>query len=243
MKLVGERRALASAVMAFYFLFYGVLALTRVAPDLTKAFAAIAGVYGLAFFSLVAGYFWARWYAVGVGLFGVIFAAVGLWQLGPEPMIVFMGVTHMAATLFLWGETMSEPYDGQTAWREKFHMDDHAVQRLGRSVIRAGVSLPFILMYALLPRQGSVATTLIGSTVFLLAAFGLRGLIRLRTWGIFAIGAAGALSLGMVGMDLVLHRFDAFTIGPAIAAGALFSAVVPFLAPIARFWLQRSVPR
>src|SRR5947207_8964946 len=148
MKLVGERRALAAAIMAFYFLFYGVLAYSQIAPDFTKAFAAIAGVYGLAFFSLVAGYFWARWYSVGVGLYGVISAAVGIWQIGAEPLLVFMGGTHLAATLFLWGQTMSEPYDGQTAWRERFHMDDHAVQRLGRSVIRAGVSLPFILLYA-----------------------------------------------------------------------------------------------
>jgi len=153
MKLVGERRALASAVFAFYFLAYGMLVMSgALPPEFSKAFAAIAGVYGLAFFALVAGYFWARWYAVGVGLYGVITAGVGMWQLGTEPVLVFLGGTHLAATLLLWGNAMSAPYDGQTAWREKLHMDDNAVQRLGRSVIRAGVSLPFVLLYALAPR-------------------------------------------------------------------------------------------
>jgi hypothetical protein len=87
-------------------------------PDFNKAFFALAAVYGLAMFSLVAGYFWARWYAVGVGLYGVITAAVGMWQIGAEPILLFVGGTHLAAALMLWGETMSESYDGQTAWRE-----------------------------------------------------------------------------------------------------------------------------
>jgi hypothetical protein len=234
MKLVGERRALAAAIMAFYFLFYGVLAYSQIAPDFTKAFAAIAGVYGLAFFSLVAGYFWARWYAVGVGLYGVITAIVGIWQIGAEPVLLFMGGTHLAATIFLWGQTMSEPYDGQAAWREKFHMDDHAVQRLGRSVIRAGVSLPFILLYAFVPRPDS-AGAILAIVAFVLAAVGLRGLIRLKTWGVLAIGLAGALVLTMVGADVAAHGFDAFAVRPTIGAGLLISAVVPFLAPIARF--------
>src|SRR4051812_4239511 len=130
MKLVGERRALAAAIMAFYFLLYGVMAFSQLAPDFTKAFAAISGVYGLAFFALVAGYFWARWYAVGVGLYGVITAAVGMWQIGAEPILLFIGGTHLAATMFLWGEAMSQPYDGQAAWRGEVHMGQDAPQRL-----------------------------------------------------------------------------------------------------------------
>jgi len=175
MKLVGERRALAAAIMAFYFLLYGVMAVSQLAPDFTKAFAAIAGVYGLAFFALVAGYFWARWFGVGVGLYGVITAAVGIWQLGAEPILLFIGGTHLAAALFLWGEAMSVSYDGQSAWREKFHMDDSAVQRLGRSVIRAGVSLPFILLYAFMPRPEPAAMA-VSVVAMVLAVAGLRGL-------------------------------------------------------------------
>jgi hypothetical protein len=234
MKFVGERRALAAAIMVFYFLFYGVVAYSQLVPELTKAFAAIAGVYGLAFFSLVAGYFWARWYAVGVGLYGVITAAVGIWQVGAEPVLLFIGGTHLAATLFLWGHAMSEPYDGQTAWREKFHMDESAVQRLGRSVIRAGVSLPFILLYAFAPKPDGASLVLSFTTLVLVLA-GLRGLVRLKTWGVLALGAAGALTLTMVGADVLAHGLGTLAIRPAIAGGMLIAAVAPFFAPIARF--------
>ncbi|HET7499706.1 MAG TPA: hypothetical protein VFK02_01840 [Kofleriaceae bacterium] len=234
MKFVGERRALAAAIMAFYFLFYAVIAYSQLVPDFTKAFAAIAGVYGLAFFALVAGYFWARWYAVGVGLYGVITAAVGMWQFGAEPVFLFIGGTHLAATVFLWGQAMSAPYDGQSAWREKFHMDDSAVQRLGRSVIRAGVSLPFILLYAFAPKPDA-ASIAVSMVALVLAAAGLRGLVQLRTWGVLALGAAGALVLTMVGADAVSHGLGAIALRPAIAGGLLVAAAAPYAAPILRF--------
>jgi hypothetical protein len=234
MKLVGERRALAAAIMAFYFLFYLLVALAGPAPELVPAFAAIAGVYGLAFFSLVAGYFWARWYCVGVGLYGVITAAVGMWQIGAQPVLLFVGGTHLAATAFLWGHAMSQPYDGQTAWREKFHMDDNAVQRLGRSVIRAGLSLPLILLYALAPKPDAASLLLPGAAV-LLAVAGVHGLLRLKTWGVLALGAAGALTLGMVGADVLAHGLGSLALQPTIAGAMLILAVTPFLAPITRF--------
>src|SRR5690349_7153158 len=131
MKLVGERRALASIVFAFYFLMYLLNAILG-PPEVARLFFGIAGVYFLAFFSLVAGYFWARWYAVGVGLFGVIISAVAWWQMGLDYQVMFLGGTHLVATIALWGTGMAEGYDGQQAWRERYHMDDSAVQRLGR---------------------------------------------------------------------------------------------------------------
>jgi hypothetical protein len=236
MKLVGERRALAAAVMAFYFLFYGVIALSQVVPDFSRAFAAISGVYGVAFFALVAGYFWARWYAVGVGLYGVITAAVGVWQIGAEPVLLFVGGTHLAATVLLWGQAMSLPYDGQIAWRERFHMDESAVQRLGRSVIRAGVSLPFILLYALAPKPD--AASLLASLVALtLTGLGLRALIRLRTWGVMALGAAGVLMLSIATADVATVGLTTAVMKPAIAGVLLIAAAVPFLAPMIR-WVR-----
>lgn len=220
--------------MAFYFLVYGMLALTRPVPDFTRMFVAFAGVYGLAFFALVAGYFWARWYSVGVGLYGVIVASVGIWQIGAEPVLLFLGGTHLAAALFLWGHAMSEPYDGQAAWRERFHMDESAVQRLGRSVIRAGVSLPFILVYALAPRPDD-SSMLVPLAVLVLATAGLRGLLQLKTWGILLLGTAGALTLSMVGAEALTHGLTPTVFHPAIAGSLLIAAVVPFFAPIARF--------
>jgi hypothetical protein len=236
MKLVGERRALAAAVMAFYFLLYGVVAISQVVPDFSRAFAAISGVYGLAFFSLVAGYFWARWYAVGVGLYGVITAAVGMWQIGPEPVLVFVGGTHLAATLLLWGQTMSGPYDGQTGWRERFHMDEHAVQRLGRSVIRAGVSLPFILLYALAPKPDG-ASLLASLVALTLTGLGLRALIRLRTWGVMALGAAGVLMLSLATAEVATRGLTTAVMKPGLAGVLLVAAVIPFLAPMVR-WVR-----
>lgn len=245
MKLVGERRAIAAIVFAFYFLVYGLMALSGAVPEeLIKAFVAIAGVYGLAFFSLVAGYFWARWFSVGVGLYGVITAVVGIWQIGSEPVLLFMGGTHLAATIALWGNSMSVPYDGQTAWRERYHMDDNAVQRLGRSVIRAGVSLPFVLLYALAPKPGT--EMLLGLAALALSGLGFRALVQMKTWGILALGTAGTLlvatsaaSVAGVGFAPVISGSITLAFAPALAGVLLLAAVIPFAAPIGRLVLGR----
>jgi hypothetical protein len=235
MKLVGERRALAAAIFAFYFLAYSMLVLGgQVPPEFNKAFAAIAGVYGLAFFSLVAGYFWARWYAVGVGLYGVITAAVGMWQLGAEPVLMFIGGTHLAATAMLWGNTMSVPYDGQTAWREKLHMDDNAVQRLGRSVIRAGVSLPFVLLYALAPKPETTSVVL-SVLALVLTGVGFRAIVKMKTWGVLALGMAGAVLVTLAGAELAMGANEVRALYPALGGALLFSATAPFFAPMARW--------
>jgi hypothetical protein len=228
MKLVGERRALAAVVFALYALFYFVLAISQAQPDLTPALYALCGVYGLAFFSLVAGYFWARWYAVGVGLYGVIVGAIGLWQIGPEPIIMFIGGTHLVAALLLWGESMSASYDGQLKWRERFHMDDNAVHRLGRSVIRAGVSLPIVLLYALAPKSG--AALAVGVPALLLVVVGLRGLTQVKTWGVLALGAASGLLLAFAGF-----QHGAGVMLPTLSGALLASAALPFAAPMLRY--------
>lgn len=229
MKLVGERRALASIVFAFWFVMYLMNALLGGGP-LAKLLYGMAGVYGLAFFSLVAGYFWARWYSVGVALFGVIVAGIGLWQMGPEFQIMFIGITHLAAVVALWGNNMSEVYDGQTAWREKFHMDEHAVQRLGRSVIRAGVSLPMVIIYGLAPKQPAAMVVSVGALV--LATLGLRALVRMRTWGVLAIGAAGGLMLAMSGLEMASG--EVFALQPTLAGALLVFAAWPWAKPLAR---------
>jgi hypothetical protein len=238
MKLVGERRAVACAILALYGFFYAVLALLGMVPNLGPALAALAGVYGLAFFALVAGYFWARWYAVGVGLYGVITSAVGIWQLGPEPILLFVGGTHLVATLALWGDAVAGSYDGQSGWRARFHMDDGAVQRLGRAVIRAGVSLPFILLYALAPATGSSTHMAMTIGAVVLGTIGLRGLVQLKTWGVLALGAAGALMTTVVGANVIAHGAAGLQVRPAIAGVMLLTAVVPFIAPMAR-WVAR----
>jgi hypothetical protein len=229
MKFVGERRALAAIVFAFWFVMYLMNALLGGGP-LAKLMYGMAGVYGLAFFALVAGYFWARWYSVGVSLFGVIVAGIGLWQMGPEFQVLFIGITHLSATAMLWGAKMAEVYDGQTAWREKFHMDEHAAQRLGRSVIRAGVSLPMVIIYGLAPRNP--AETLLSLGALLLVGFGLHALVRMRTWGVLALGAAGGVMLSLSGMQMATN--EALALQPALAGALLMFAAWPWAQPLVR---------
>jgi hypothetical protein len=127
---------------------------------------------------------------------------------------------------------MAEGYDGQTAWREKLHMDEHSVQRLGRSVIRAGVSLPFVLLYALMPRgAGELALSLVALG---LLGVGFRALVQLRTWGVLAIAAAGGLMLTLSGIELAAHH-DAVALKPALAGALLIFAAAPWFRSFARF--------
>ncbi|HTJ44096.1 MAG TPA: hypothetical protein VL463_18445, partial [Kofleriaceae bacterium] len=179
MKLVGERRALAAAILIFYGGLYLLAALSgALPPEYTTAFAAVGAVYGIAFFGIVAGYFWARWFAMGVALSGVISGVVSIWQLGPEEVLLFFAGTHLAAVLFLWGDAMAQPFDGQEAWRQRFHIDDNARQRLGKAVIRAGVSLPYVILYALAPKPGSSAIeTILALAAAVFAFGGVYGLI------------------------------------------------------------------
>jgi hypothetical protein len=221
LRIVGERRAVATIIIAFYALIYVVMGYLQ-GPPFGKALMAVGGVYVAAFFALVAGYFWARWFAVGVALFGVIQGAIGLWQMGPEPVVVFLGGTHLLATLALWGNAMATPYDGQTAWREKFHMDDNAVQRLGRSVIRAGVSLPMVLLYALAPKPEPTAIV-----ALVLAVGGIAALLRLRTWGVLAMGAAGVMLLAQGGQEAVGEGW--FDAAPILGGAFLLAATAPFV--------------
>ena len=230
MKLSGERRAIAALMFAFWFVMYLMNALLGGGP-LAKLLYGMAGCYGLAFFSLVAGYFWARWFSVGISLFGIIIAGIGLWQMGPEFQVLFIGITHLTATVMLWGNGMSELYDGQLAWRERWHMDEHAVQRLGRSVIRAGVSLPMVVIYGLAPKQPAAMVLSLG--VLLLVGFGLRALVQLRTWGVLAIGAAGGLMLSLAGMQMLFGN-DALALQPALAGSLLVFAAWPWAQPLLR---------
>jgi len=240
MKLVGERRAIAAVCFVIYFFLYFFMALVGpmlgiVEDAMAPALYALAGVYGLAFFSLVAGYFWARWYSVGVGLYGLIVALVGFWQLKTlEPVLVFIGGTHLLAVLLLWGNAMSAGYDGQTAWREKLHMDENAVQRLGRSVIRAGVSLPMVLLYALAPKPGS-AEVVLSLAALALAGFGFRAMVKLRTWGVVAMGVAGGLLLTCAGLEYFQRANDFYMFKPALGGSLLLLATAPWTGSILRY--------
>ena len=236
MKLVGERRAIAAAVLAFYTFLWLVQVLAGPPEGWGKAFAAMTSVYAIGFFGVVAGYFWARWYSIGLGLSGVITTAVSLWQMGPEPIFLFYGGTHAAIALALWGEGMSRTFDGREEWRARFHMDEAATHRLGRAVIRIGISLPYILLYALAPRgMGDEALLALGALG--LAGAGTWALFRLRTWGLVALtGATGLLAVGAFSTGGYLPMGDRLVVDMGmcvtLATIALGAALVPFARPV-----------
>jgi hypothetical protein len=237
MKLIGERRAVAAAVLALYGFFYLFLALAAMQPGWGPAYFSIAGIYGLGFFALVAGYFWARWYSLGVGISGLITGGFAIWQVGPEPIVLFIAGTHLLVTLALTGESMGEPFEGKQQWRTKLHMDSNAVTRLGNSVTRAAISLPYILLYALAPKPASMlsaqaacgffSTTMLAATA---TALGLYGLIKMRTWGLLAIAGAALL----MSVNALATHSASLTVMSTLAAGMLAWTLVPFAAPLVR---------
>src|SRR5438132_342577 len=82
---------------------------------------------------------------------------------------------------------------------------------------RAGVSLPFVLLYALQPKTGAVS--FIASLAALaLTGLGMRGIIKLRAWGVMAIGAAGVILLALAGNDALTGN-AMLVLKPALAGG------------------------
>jgi hypothetical protein len=237
-RFTGERKALAAAVMAFYAFIFFLVAMAP-PPGWGACFAALSGIYALGFFSLVAGYFWARWFAIGIGISGAVSAAISMWSVGPEPVLVFWGGTHLGASLILWGSGMAKAFDGRAEWRARFHMDENATHKLGRAVIRAGISLPYVVMYALAPRTESMAdlTVIAGAG---LAVAGIWALIRMRTWGVLAMaGGAGVLAStlsdsGIAAAHGTGYALDVTAVGVA-ASLLLVAAVVPFVTPALRY--------
>jgi hypothetical protein len=242
MRLAGERSALAAAVLAFYgFLF--LLVTMNPPPGWATCFGTLAALYGLGFFALVAGYFWARWYAIGLGMSGFISAAFSMWQMGPEPVLLFYGGTHAFIALALWGSAVASRFDGQAAWRARFHLDENGVNRLGKAIIRAGISLPYIVMYALAPKQPGGAD-LLALLALGLAGTGLWALIKLRTWGVVALAGSAATLFAAISNSADISTTAPAHAGEVVAfgiAGAILvaAAAVPFIVPMARFVRQQ----
>jgi len=239
--LTGERRAIVAAVLAFYGFFFLIVSLAP-PPGWARCFAALAGVYGLGFFAVVAGYFWARWFAMGLGLSGAISAAISMWQVGPEPVLVFYGGTHLLISGFLWGKGMALAFDGRKEWRKRFHLDEPATHKLGKAIVRAGISLPYILMYALAPREGAggALAALAGMS---LAVLGVSGLVKARTWGLVALSAGAAALAASLAMSPTMVSFgsgysiNVFFLGQ-MAVALLAIAVAPFAGPVFRYLRQ-----
>lgn len=235
-RLTGERRALAAALLAMYGFLYLLVSLQ--APEgWGPAFGSLSFIYATGFVGVVAGYFWARWFVVGLGLSGFMTGVISLLQLGViEPSLVFYAGTHLAVTGLLWGNGMAKHFDGRQEWRKKFHLDESATNRLGKSVIRVGVSLPYVVLFALAPREGSELAMLGGATVLA----GAWALSQMRSWALPALGA-GALTMlvSAIGEPMLIPlKGDIAMNLDLLACGAIgftMLALAPFVNPVIKF--------
>ena len=87
------------------------------------------------------------------------------------------------------GKKMAARYDLQEAWRERYKMDEFGVARLQKTVTRAAASLPSVIIWALAPEGGGHGVPSAALAALVLAAAGLRGLVRMRSWGVLALAA------------------------------------------------------
>ncbi len=220
------RRAAAVAVLGFYAYFFADYA--RFAPPtLAKALWAISALYGVGVVAVVLGFFWGRWFARGLGYWGIVVGLLMMWQLGGvETFLLVWAGSNAAVALLLTGERMAAAFDGRQDWRARFHLDDNGVERLGKAVTRVGMSLPWLLLYVLLPRPSDQALLLVPLA---LAGAGLWALLRLRTWGLVALGGAATVTTA----QLAVAPGPTPLVGVA-AAVLLAAAVAPFARPMLR---------
>jgi len=186
--MVGIRRAIALLFLGFYVTQFGMMA--GFGPDeFFPAYLGLALCYGLAFVALAAEWFWARWFAIGVGHFGSLLL-LAMLTVGPEPILAFVGLTHLSVSLLLTGEGMAARYEYSEAASERWNFQEESLLLMRRAVMSAGSTIPILIIYALMPRPDALGVLALG-----LGIVGLFGLLRARTWGALSIGGAGMVVL------------------------------------------------
>jgi hypothetical protein len=204
--MVGIRRAIALLFLGFYVTQFAMTA--WLGPDeMFACYLGLALCYGLAFIALAAEWFWARWFAIGIGNFGSLLLLV-LLKVGMEPIIAFFGFTHLAIAVLLLGEGMAARYEHSEETAERWNFQEESLILMRRAVKSAGSTIPFLILYALAPKQDAAQMLALA-----LGAAGLVGLVRARTWGVLALGGAGLLALGDA-----LGLFGAPTVGYLLLA-------------------------
>jgi hypothetical protein len=255
--LVGERKAISLLCLGFYTTLFFLITLTARTelPEWLPLSVGMLLIYAVAFVGVAAEWFWGRWFATGLAWSGVMIAVAGLVAVGWMPVLAIFGTLHLLVVLSLTGKKMAARYDLQEAWRAKYKMDDFGVARLQKTVTRSAASLPSLIIWALAPKEEGMALA-----ALLLATAGVWGLVRMRSWGVLSLGAAGALvaAEGHVGQfatslpcgwlaQLVPHvagltpNAQVFfaTFSPTLAFLLLAAAVLPFAGAIVRY-LRRS---
>lgn len=237
--MVGFRRAIALLILGFYVTQFGMTA--WLGPDeLYALYLGLTLCYGLAFIALAAEWFWARWFAIGVGNFGSLFLLV-LLKVGMEPMIAFFGFTHLAVGVLLLGEGMASRYEHSEATAERWNFQEDSLILMRRAVKSAGSTIPFLILYGLAPRPEAWQLTALA-----VGAAGLFGLLRARTWGVLALGVAGAMALvdglGLLGAPTVGYLMLSpdgspmlYGAGVGLLAAGLLLVPLAFAEPIVRY--------
>lgn len=224
------RRALALAAMGFIGSFCTLVALGA-PPPLVPAFAGLALCYVVAFLGVAIEWFWARWFAVGLGWWGVMLGVLTVVMQGWVPPLVVSGVLHGIVVLALSSEKMAKLYDLQEGWRSRWNMDEFGVARLRKTVTRASMSVPILILWALGPREGGMALM-----AGVLGLAGLAAVVRLRTWGVLALGGAAAVALTGPAEAPVLAFGAPMSLSSSaagiLAGAALVAALIPLGRPI-----------
>jgi hypothetical protein len=228
------------------FSFVYLLGTLNAPPEWKGALGGLAVCYLTAFVALASEWFWARWFASGLGWSGSVVAVAAIIMTGWNPILAVYGGLHAAVVVMLLGPKMAARYDLQPGWRERYGMDEFGVTRLRKAVTRAAAALPSVIIWALGPRDGdgSLVSLIAGIS---LAVLGVHGLLRLRTWGLLALGgaaaavliggsaqvsSAGSMSLGVLEpLGLVMS-----SPGSATALAVLLTAAVtPFVGGAIRY--------
>ena len=246
------RRALAALALSAFVTIYLLVSLN--APEgFGRVFLALSVCYGVAFVAVAAEFFWGRWFATGLAWSGIMIAVVALVMVGWLPQFVIFGALHLIVVVALMGKKMADRYEMQEAWRARYKMDEFGVARLQKTVTRAAATLPSMIFWALAPKEeGLVAAGALAATALLIV--GLRGLIRLRSWGVVALAGAGVLAGGVAGAAaLFAHTCHGMVLGSQISllsrmecvaapitVALLAAAVLPFAGATARFLRRAS---
>jgi hypothetical protein len=238
------RRALAALALSLFVFLYLIMSFNPPAEGWQAPFLALSLCYGVAFMGVAAEWFWGRWFAAGLAWSGVMVAVVSLVMIGWVPALGIYGGLHGLVVLCLSGKKMAERFDQQPAWRERYGMDEFGVARLRKTVTRASASLPSVIIWALGPKEPGQGIAVAGIAAALLAVVGLGGVVRLRTWGLVALGAAAALVFATgdvlnATMGLSGAMPAGLGLGPALSGAFLVAAVTPFVGPAVRYLHKR----
>lgn len=249
------KRSLALLPLAAFVMLYGVLAFL-LDPSWRAAFVGLALCYFIAFLALGSDWFWARWYAVGLAWSGFLVGVYGMVSIGVVAPLVIYASLHGLVVLLLRGKKIAAIYEGQQDWRERYGLDEHGANRVGKAVTRTSGSLPTLVIWALAPKQPESlsifgpSAALVGqmavAAALTLAVLGLVSLIRNRTVGVFYLLAAAVsalLAFPLAGhataMSNQLELQALLAASSVMALAALGAAFLPFVRPLAAYLRER----